>query len=84
MEFSRPEYCSGEPVSSPVDRPNPGIKLGSPALQADSLPIEFWFGFGDRQIDHWSGIESLETCPYPYGSLIFDGSVEKKDGPSNK
>ena len=25
---------------SPVDLPNPGIELGSPALQADSLPAE--------------------------------------------
>ena len=25
---------------SPVDRPDPGIELGSPALQADSLPTE--------------------------------------------
>ena len=27
-------------IPSPVDLPNPGIKLGSPALQADSLPTE--------------------------------------------
>ena len=27
-------------VSSPADLPYPGIKLGSPALQADSLPSE--------------------------------------------
>ena len=25
---------------SPADLPDPGIKLGSPALQAESLPIE--------------------------------------------
>ena len=25
---------------SPVDLPDPGIELGSPALQADSLPTE--------------------------------------------
>ena len=40
MEFSRPEYWSGYPFPSPGDLPNPGIKLGSPALQADSLPAE--------------------------------------------
>ena len=72
------------PIPSPVDLLNPGTEPGSPALQADSLPTEFWFGFGDKQIDHWRGIESLETCPYPYGSLIFDSSEEKKDEPSNK
>ena len=40
MEFSRPEYWSGWPIPSPGDLPNPGIELGSPALQADSLPTE--------------------------------------------
>ena len=40
MEFSRQEYWSGEPFPSPGDLPNPGIKPRSPALQADSLPIE--------------------------------------------
>ena len=28
------------PVPSPGDLPNPGIELGPPALQADSLPAE--------------------------------------------
>ena len=40
MEFSRQEYWSGLPFPSPGDLPNPGIKLGSPALQADALPSE--------------------------------------------
>ena len=40
MGFSRQEYCSGLPLSSPVDLPDPGIKPGSPALQADALPSE--------------------------------------------
>ena len=40
MGFSRQEYWSGLPFPSPGDRPNPGIKPGSPALQADSLPSE--------------------------------------------
>ena len=34
------EYWSGEPNSSPGDLPDWGIKLGSPTLQADSLPAE--------------------------------------------
>ena len=34
------EYWSGWPIPSPADLPNPGIKLMSPALQADFLPIE--------------------------------------------
>ena len=40
MEFSRPEYWSGWPLPSQGDLPDPGIELGSPALQADSLPAE--------------------------------------------
>ena len=40
MGFSRPEYWSGEPFSSPGDLPNPGVEPRSPALQVDSLPAE--------------------------------------------
>ena len=39
MEFSRQEYWSGLPFPSPGDLPDSGIKLRSPALQADSLPL---------------------------------------------
>ena len=38
MEFSRQEYWIESPFLSPGDLPDPGIKPGSPALQADSLP----------------------------------------------
>ena len=37
MGFSRQEYWSGLPFLSPGNLPNPGIKPGSPALQADSF-----------------------------------------------
>ena len=37
MEFPRQEYRSGLPFPLPEDIP--GIKLASPALQADSLPL---------------------------------------------
>ena len=40
MEFSRPEYWSGQPFPSSGNLPNPRIKPRSPALQADSLPAE--------------------------------------------
>ena len=40
VEFSRPEYWSGEPFLSPKDLPNPGIQPRSPTLKADSLPAE--------------------------------------------
>ena len=38
MGFSSQEYWSGLPFPSPEDLPEPGIKPGSPALQADALP----------------------------------------------
>ena len=40
MLFSRQEYWSGLPFSSPEDLSNPGIKPGSSVLQADSLQSE--------------------------------------------
>ena len=40
MEFSRQEFWSGLPFPPPEDLPNPGIKSGSLALQADSLLSE--------------------------------------------
>ena len=40
MEFSRPEYWSRLLIPSLGNLPKPGIALGSPALQADSLPSE--------------------------------------------
>ena len=38
--FCRQEYWSGLLCPPPGDRPNPGIKPRSPALQVDSLPFE--------------------------------------------
>ena len=45
MGFSRQEYWSGWPFLPPGNIPNPGIEPASPespALQADSLPLEPW------------------------------------------
>ena len=39
MGFSRQEYWSGLPFPSPGDLPDPELELGSPELQADSLPL---------------------------------------------
>ena len=39
MEFSKQEYWSGLPFSSPGDLPDPGIEPGSPSLQAGDLII---------------------------------------------
>ena len=40
MGLPRQEYWRGLPFPSPGDLPDPGIKPGSPALQAVSLPSE--------------------------------------------
>ena len=40
MGFSRQEYWSGLPFSSPRDLPDPGIETGSPILQANCLLTE--------------------------------------------
>ena len=43
MGFPRQEYCSGLPFPPPGDLLYPGMELVSPmspALQADSLPLE--------------------------------------------
>ena len=40
MGFSRQGYWSELPFPTPGDLPYEGLNLGSPALQADSLPSE--------------------------------------------
>jgi len=40
MKSSRQEYWCGYSFLSPGNLPDPGIKPGSPALQADYLPSE--------------------------------------------
>ena len=40
MGFSRQEDWSGLPFPSPEDRPNPGVELRFPELQANSLSSE--------------------------------------------
>ena len=52
MGFSRQGYWSGLPFPSPGDLPNPGIKPGSPALQADLLPSAAA-----------AAAKSLQSCP---------------------
>ena len=40
MDFSRPEYWSGQPFPSPGRLPDPGIKPRLSTLQEESLPAE--------------------------------------------
>ena len=54
MGFSRQEYWSGLPFPSPGDLPDPGIKPGSPALQARSLLSE---PLGKLPECHWEEVQ---------------------------
>ena len=54
MEFSRPEYWSGEPFPSPGDLPNPSIELRYPSLQADS------------KLSHKGNPTKLEWVAFPF------------------
>ena len=48
-----PEDWSGQPVPSPADLPNPGIKPGSLSLQADSLPSELsWKPLRSKEVSN--------------------------------
>ena len=64
MEFSRQEYWSGLPFPSPGDLPDPGIKPGSPALQADTLLSEPP-GKEARTINDLPARQVHEFCPSP-------------------
>ena len=68
MSFSRQEYWNGLLFPSPKDLPNQGIKLRTPASQADSIPSE---PSGKSQVaqsclsfcDPWT-ITSRLLCPW--------------------
>ena len=67
-----------EKIPSPVDLPDPGIKPGSPALQADSLPTEI-----SRKPNEAKQMLSLElSCfvndPVDIGNLISGSSAFSK------
>ena len=40
MEFSRPEYWSGQPFPFPGNLPNPEVEPRCPTCRADSIPAE--------------------------------------------
>ena len=58
MRFSWQGYQSLLPFPSPGDLPDPGIEPGSPALQADSLPIELQ---GKPTIHYWWECKMIPT-----------------------
>ena len=79
MGFSRQEYWSGLPFPSPGDLPDPGIRPGSPALEADALTSEppgkccsmlfnlrkyFYISTGNYVIHHPSNCQWKEMISY--------------------
>ena len=77
MGFSRQEYWSGSPFSSPGDLPDPGIEPRSPALQAEALTSEppgkpklllnnkgtLQVGQQDKQGEEMSSVEHFSVSP---------------------
>ena len=67
MGFPRQEYWSGFPFPSPGNLPDPGIEPGSPAWQADSLPLSrlgspriFWLHSNAQEPVHLAGHVTLK------------------------
>ena len=90
MEFSRQEHWSGLPFLPSGDLPNPGIKPGSPALQADPVAqmvkrlsavqeTRFWYlGWEDPLEKEIAAHSSILACKIPWtaepGRLLSMGS----------
>ena len=80
MEFSRPEYWSGQPFHSPEDLPNTGIQSRSPTLQAESLSAE---PQGSPRIQEWVayppggwmwGLVCHPRCNWPVSPAVLPRS----------
>ena len=78
--FPRQEYWSGLPFSSPGDLPDPGIKLGSPALLAEPpgklLEWDTYWKVGSRrerrlQNDWWKEMESLKSSRWRCSCSLY-------------
>ena len=77
MEFPRQEYWSGLPFPSSGDHSNPGIKSGSPALQADSffffnwrlITLKYCIGFAIYQHESATSVHVFSVLNPPPTSL---------------
>ena len=82
------EYWNEQPITFPVDLPNPGITPRFPALQVGSLPTELWrkpnlskwpCKYSSRWADldydfHYSPIFQISKWQFAPRSQLFDGS----------
>ena len=55
------------PFPSPGDLPNPGVELGSPTLQADSLPSELPI----NPLQDQGGMLPLRSCLADAGRMLL-------------
>ena len=68
MRFSRQEYCSGLPLPSPGDPPDPGIEptsLVSPTSHLNSLPLSHLGSPKSTVLKHNSMPPLLPSSPLP-------------------
>ena len=78
MGFSRQEYWSGLPCPPPGDLPHPGIKPGSPALQADALSSEPPAKPGNEKYLKVTGLKSIfppQSHPRQLFQLYFPSGL---------
>ena len=66
------EDWSGWPIPSPADLPDPGIELGSPALQVDYLPTEL---SGKPNTD----CTAIKRITKEYYAQLYDNKFNKWD-----
>ena len=69
MGFPRQEYWHGLPFPLSGDLPNPGIKLASPALQADSLLLSHQGSPFHNILIMQNKLHGLFVCTYHLYSL---------------
>ena len=80
MGFSRQEYWSGLPFSSSGDLPDPGIELGSPALQADALTSEPQGSQGLKDVGNGEMLVKWYTFPNFFFFTAWDFSSCSEQG----
>ena len=66
MGFSRPEYWSGLPFSSPRDLPDPGVEPASPALVSSFLVVWGTMVIAHVHFSQWS---VAMICVYSWSSI---------------
>ena len=71
MEFSKQDHWSGLPFLTPGDLPDPRFRSGSPAWQADSLPLSHQESLYEVYLELNSFIRALVMC-----FSLFTNSVE--------